>query len=468
MTAKSTLIAAPRLLLVDDDEEACRLLAEVLSREAYQVTRALSAREALTLVDEEGPFDAVLTDLRMPEASGLDLLAELRKRDGEALVLVLTAFGDATGAAEAIRAGAYDFISKPYDLAELRQTLSRALERRQLVADRQSGAVPLPLATTTPSPTGGLVGHSPAIIKVMKQVERVAPSQATVLITGETGTGKELVARAIHKGSLRANETFLAVNCAAVAEQLLESELFGHEKGSFTGADRAKPGFFEAADRGTLFLDEAGEMSLGLQAKLLRVLTDGQFLRVGANVTRTVDVRVIAATHRDLNERVKSGQFREDLYYRLAVVPTEMPPLRDRTFDIPILVEFLIGQIARDLKIEQKNISEAAVEKLKKYTFPGNIRELRNILERACILAQGENITPGDIFLRSEGTTSDVDVELISGLPERINLPQVVEMMESRLIQRAIRNANGVQAEAARNLGISRSDIAYKMRKYGL
>ena len=209
-------------------------------------------------------------------------------------------------------------------------------------------------------------------------------------------------------------------------------------------------------------------MSLGLQAKLLRVLTDGQFLRVGANVTRTVDVRVIAATHRDLNERVKSGQFREDLYYRLAVVPTEMPPLRDRTFDIPILVEFLIGQIARDLKIEQKNISEAAVEKLKKYTFPGNIRELRNILERACILAQGENITPGDIFLRSEGTTSDVDVELISGLPERINLPQVVEMMESRLIQRAIRNANGVQAEAARNLGISRSDIAYKMRKYGL
>lgn len=191
-------------------------------------------------------------------------------------------------------------------------------------------------------------------------------------------------------------------------------------------------------------------------------------MRVGANVTRTVDVRVIVATHRDLNERVKSGQFREDLYYRLAVVPIEMPPLRDRSIDIPILVEFLIGQIARDLKVAHKNISEAAVEKLKNYSFPGNIRELRNILERACILAQGDKIMPNDIFLRSEGTSAEVDVDLISGLPKTISLPQVVEMMESRLIQRALRNANGVQAEAARNLGISRSDIAYKMRKYGL
>ncbi len=435
----------------------------ILEESGHNVKEANGVKSGIDALSAES-FDLVISDKKMPDGDGFEILKYCRDNEPELPVVILTALATVELAVEAMQAGAFDFISKPFVPEVVTAVAKRATERTRLLRENEL----LREEAKRHANADEILGVSDPIRRVKETIARVAPTNATVLITGETGTGKELVARAIHKGSLRANETFLAVNCAAVAEQLLESELFGHEKGSFTGADRAKPGFFEAADRGTLFLDEAGEMSLGLQAKLLRVLTDGQFLRVGANVTRTVDVRVIAATHRDLNERVKSGQFREDLYYRLAVVPTEMPPLRDRTFDIPILVEFLIGQIARDLKIEQKNISEAAVEKLKKYTFPGNIRELRNILERACILAQGENITPGDIFLRSEGTTSDVDVELISGLPERINLPQVVEMMESRLIQRAIRNANGVQAEAARNLGISRSDIAYKMRKYGL
>ena len=452
-----------KILVIDDEKNMRRILSLILEESGHTVKEANGVKSGIDALSAES-FDLVISDKKMPDGDGFEILKYCRDNEPELPVVILTALATVELAVEAMQAGAFDFISKPFVPEVVTAVAKRATERTRLMRENEL----LREEAKRHANADEILGVSDPVRRVKETIARVAPTNATVLITGETGTGKELVARAIHKGSLRANETFLAVNCAAVAEQLLESELFGHEKGSFTGADRAKPGFFEAADRGTLFLDEAGEMSLGLQAKLLRVLTNGQFLRVGANITRTVDVRVIVATHRNLNERVKSGQFREDLYYRLAVVPIEMPPLRDRTIDIPILVEFLIGQIARDLKVAQKNISEAAVEKLKNYSFPGNIRELRNILERACILAQGDKIMPNDIFLRSEGTPSDVDVDLISGLPETISLPQVVEMMESRLIQRALRNANGVQAEAARNLGISRSDIAYKMRKYGL
>ncbi|MFN8652913.1 MAG: sigma-54 dependent transcriptional regulator [Gemmatimonadales bacterium] len=472
MTAKSTLIAAPRLLLVDDDEEACRLLAEVLSREAYQVTRALSAREALTLVDEEGPFDAVLTDLRMPEASGLDLLAELRKRDGEALVLVLTAFGDATGAAEAIRAGAYDFISKPYDLAELRQTLSRALERRQLVADRQSGAVPLPLATTTPSPTGGLVGHSPAIIKVMKQVARVAPSQATVLITGETGTGKELVARTIHRFSERGEKRMVAVNCSALAEGLLESELFGHVRGAFTGAVSNRPGLFREADHGTVFLDEIGDISPGLQARLLRVLQEQEIVPVGAEQPIKVDVRVIAATHRDLPTLVQERKFREDLYYRLNVVTVNLPPLRERRQDIPLLIDHFLTTLAIRHNRGPVAMDPAAQALLLAHDWPGNVRELENVLERALVLAEIDVIGPEHLpesvraaSVRHAAAASALPGAAIAEEPatELVSLDE----LDRRHVFRVLAAMNGNREESSRILGISRRTLTRMIQRWG-
>jgi DNA-binding NtrC family response regulator len=300
-----------RLLLVDDDEDACRLLTEVLEREGYRIVRALSAGEALGKVEREGPFDAVLTDLRMPGSSGLELLRDLRARDANAIVFVLTAFGDAAAAGEAIRAGAHDVISKPYDLGPLRVTIGRALARSRLASStRGSPARAAPPHSTEPT----LVGHSPAIIEVMKTVARVAPSQASVLIFGETGAGKELVARAIHRYSDRAAKKFVAVNCSALAEGILESELFGHVKGAFTGANVARPGLFREADGGTLFLDEIGDISPALQSRLLRALQEHEIVPVGAETPVSVDARIIAATHRDLPQLVRDGKFREDLY----------------------------------------------------------------------------------------------------------------------------------------------------------
>jgi len=313
-----------RVLIVDDDAAACRLLAEVLEREGHEVTTALSAREAMAQVDEHGAFDAVVTDLRMPAASGLDLLRHLRERDPDALVIVLTAFGDAAVTAEAIHAGAYDFISKPYDLAAVRETVTRAVDRRRLAQREREHPTHAPAvkdgADESAAPV--LVGRSPAIIEVVKTLTRVARSQATVLLQGESGTGKELAARTLHHWSDRAARGFVAVNCSSLTETLLESELFGHVKGAFTGAAGARPGLFREADRGTIFLDEIGDVSPGLQARLLRVLQEKEVIPVGAEVAIPVDVRVVAATNRDLLDLVREGRFREDLYYRLNVVPS--------------------------------------------------------------------------------------------------------------------------------------------------
>jgi DNA-binding NtrC family response regulator len=475
MMTKSAAVAAPRLLLVDDDEEACRLLAEVLGRESYHVSRALSAREALKLVDEDGPFDAVLTDLRMPEASGLDLLSELRKRDPEALVLVLTAFGDGAGAAEAIRAGAYDFISKPYDLAELRQTLSRALERRQLVADRQSGALPMPASSGTPKPTGGLVGHSPGIIRVMKQVARVAPTHATVLITGETGTGKELVARTIHHFSERADKRMVAVNCSALAEGLLESELFGHVRGAFTGAVSNRAGLFREADHGTVFLDEIGDISPGLQARLLRVLQEQEIVPVGAEQPIKVDVRVIAATHRDLPTLVQERKFREDLYYRLNVVTIHLPPLRERRQDIPLLIDHFLTTLAQRHGRGPVAMDPGAQALLLAHDWPGNVRELENVLERALVLAEIDVIGPehlpesvrtartepaisGDNGMNNMEATTTVEPET-----ELVSLDE----LDRRHVFRVLAAMGGNREDSARILGISRRTLTRMIQRWG-
>jgi len=311
----------------------------------------------------------------------------------------------------------------------------------------------------TPGSPFGLVGESSAMQQVFSTIMKVAPTTATVLITGETGTGKELVARGLHRASPRANAAFLAVNCAGFTETLLESELFGHERGAFTGADRARQGVFEAAHRGTLFLDEAGEMPPSLQAKLLRVLVDGRITHVGATASRTVDVRIVAATHRDLLQAVRDGAFREDLYYRLAVVPISLPPLRDRREDIPFLIAHLLEAVTRDLRLPARSITPEAVVALQAYDFPGNVRELRNLLERAAILARGSRIDVRDLPpLAPSVAASEAD----GGLRAQL------EHLERTLVARALADAGGVQAEAARRLGLSRSHLAYRLRRLGL
>jgi DNA-binding NtrC family response regulator len=369
-----------------------------------------------------------------------------------------------------MRDGAFDFLTKPFVPDVVRATVRRACERTALLREN---AV-LRTAVLKLEGADQILGDSQGIRSVRESISRVAGMNTTVLITGETGSGKELVARAIFRNSLRANRPFVAINCAAVTETLLETELFGHEKGAYTGADKARAGLFETAHEGTLFLDEVAEMSQAAQAKLLRVLADGEFQRVGSNLTRRVDVRVIAATHRSLREYVQKGLFREDLYYRLAVVPIHLPPLRERGADIEILCGALSAKIAQDIKVPNRPLSPAALSKLVGYAFPGNIRELRNLLERALILGQGPDLQPEDFPLqppmfRLNSLGKELTIEqLVSHLPQHLDLRDALTRLERNLIARALESSGGVQAEAARRLSLSRSDLGYKVNKYAL
>jgi two-component system response regulator HydG len=460
--------SAARLLLVDDDEAACRLLAEVLEREAYDVVSALSVDQALAAIGHSGPFDAILTDLRMPGSSGLDLLRAVRETDPSALVLVLTAFGDAAAAGDAIRAGAYDFVSKPYDIASLRETLGRALGRRRMATvGRQAGEGAARVDLSRPSTEPALVGHSPAIIQVMKTLARVAPSQASVLVMGETGTGKELVARTIHHFSDRADRRFVAVNCSALAEGLLESELFGHVKGAFTGASTSRPGLFREADRGTLFLDEIGDISPGLQARLLRALQEHEIVPVGAETAVKVDVRVLAATHRDLPALVRDGRFREDLYYRLNVVTLVLPPLRERRQDIPLLLDHFLRSLAVRHGRGPVAVDTEAQRRLLGYDWPGNIRELQNVLERAMLLAEqdviGPEHLPADVQPTSGHLPSTPAADSAAAWPLRS-----LEDLEREHVQRVLTAMHGSREESARILGISRRTLTRMIQRWNL
>jgi DNA-binding NtrC family response regulator len=466
MTAPA--LTPARLLLVDDDEEACRLLAEVLERESYDVVPALSADEALAKVHDAGPFDAVLTDLRMPGKSGLDLLRTLRERDPGALLLVLTAFGDAGAAGEAIRAGAYDFISKPYDIAALRETLARSLGRRRLAGVRRDhgGAGDAQDGRTTEP---ALVGHSPAIIEVMKTLARVAPSQATVLVLGETGTGKELVARTIHHFSERADRRFVAVNCSALAEGLLESELFGHVRGAFTGAGTARPGLFREADHGTLFLDEIGDISPGLQARLLRALQEHEIVPVGSETPVQVDVRILAATHRDLPELVRQGKFREDLYYRLNVVTLTLPPLRARPQDIPLLIDHFLRELAARHGRGPVAVDPEAQRRLLAHDWPGNIRELQNVLERAMLLAEQDVIGPEHLppEIRAPRAAAVLTGTGPASPPPSSPLRSLDEVDREHVLQVLIA-MRGNRDETSRVLGISRRTLSRMILRWNL
>jgi DNA-binding NtrC family response regulator len=456
-----------KVLIVDDEPSMRRIVKANLRQDSHVSVEASGPSEAFALLSKED-FDVVITDQKMAGGSGLDVLRAVQESDPTTSVIFLTAVGTVELAVESMRQGAFDFLTKPYVLDVMLATIRRACERTALLREN---AV---LRTTVRKLEGAdeIIGESKAIRAVREMISRVAQANSTVLITGETGTGKELVARAIHRNSPRANRPFIAINCAAVTETLLESELFGHERGAFTGAEKARNGLFEAAHEGTLFLDEVAEMSPAAQAKLLRVLANGEIQRVGSTTPRKVDVRVLAATHRDLQARVMDGQFREDLFYRLAVVPIQLPPLRERGEDIADLCHMLCARIAREMKVPSKQLSVGASAKLQNYAFPGNIRELANLLERALILGQNVELQPEDFPFQSGsvpgnrmGTELTIE-QLAAQLPEQLELREVLAKLEKSLIERAIKSSGGVQAEAARRLGLSRSDLGYKLGRY--
>jgi DNA-binding NtrC family response regulator len=445
-----------------------RILASNLRQDQHQIWEAGGVEEAQrSLVAND--FDVVITDQKMRDGEGLAVLASVRETDPTLPVILLTAVATIELAVESMRSGAFDFLAKPFQPEVVRATVRRACERTWLLREN----IFLKDAVVRLEGTSEIYGDSPAMHQVRDRIARVAPTNATVLITGETGTGKEIVARAIHRNSPRASKPFVALNCAAFTETLLESELFGHEKGAFTGADRQRQGLFEAAHEGTLFLDEAGEMSLAAQAKLLRVLTDGQVLRVGSTRPRRVEVRVLVATHRNLEQRVKEGQFREDLFYRLAVVPIHLPPLRDRRDDIAGLSDVFCNEVATELKMPRRRLSSEAREKLQQYRFPGNLRELKNLIERAYILSSNQEIGADDLPITqreaaSSGNGSAHPAGLSIPFADSFDLTGVLENAEKELIVRTLTSTHGAQAEAARRMGLSRSALAYKLTKYGI
>jgi DNA-binding NtrC family response regulator len=458
-----------RILVVDDEPNMRRILASNLRQDQHQIWEADGVTEAQRAL-ATNDLDVVITDQKMPDGEGLAVLAAAREIDPTLPVILLTAVASIELAVESMRQGAFDFLTKPFQPEVVRATVRRACERTRLLREN----ILLKDAVVRLEGTSEIYGDSAAMHDVRDRIARVAPTPATVLITGETGTGKELVARAIHRNSPRTSKPFVAINCAAFTETLLESELFGHEKGAFTGADRQRQGLFEAAHEGTLFLDEAGEMSLAAQAKLLRVLMDGQVLRVGSTRPRRVDVRVLVATHRNLEQRVKEGLFREDLFYRLAVVPIHIPPLRERREDIAALSEVFCAQIATELKMPKRRLTAEAQASLQQYRFPGNLRELRNLIERAYILTSNPEIGPADLPITQKelAPTNGNGAAHLNGISipftDQFDLTGVLENAEKQLILRTLNSTHGAQAEAARRMGLSRSALAYKLTKYGI
>jgi two-component system NtrC family response regulator len=447
-----------RILIVDDEKNYLLVLSALLTGEGYEVDTAPSGARALTLLEEEEP-DLVITDMRMPRMSGVELIKELKQNHADLPVIVMTAFGTVENAVEAMKAGAVDYITKPFENQELLLTVERALKMRRLMTQNQLLREELKKGKGFEE----IIGESRAMREVFELVGKVATTRATVLLTGESGTGKELIARAIHNRSPRANESFIPVNCMALTETLLESELFGHEKGSFTGAVGRRKGRFELADKGTLFLDEVGEIAPSLQVKLLRVLQERTFERVGGGQSIKVDVRIVAATNRDLSQAVKDGAFREDLFYRLNVVHIELPPLRDRMEDLPALVAHFIAKYATEMGRQAPKVSPDAMRAMYEHAWPGNVRELENALERAVILA-GDEIRPTDLPLGMKPEREEEGASLPSGM----TMSEAVDDLEIRMIKRALAEANGVQAHAAEQLGLTKSNLSYKLKKYGM
>src|SRR3972149_6050689 len=473
-----------RILIVDDEAGMREFLTILLEREGFQVECAQDGDEALRAV-QQARFDLIVSDLRMPTLDGVRLLEGLHKLQPEIPVILITAYASADSAIEAMKLGAYDYLTKPFRVEEIKAVIARALEAK---ASRTPGVFPWS-GESSPQPGEGLIGRSPRMIELYKLISKVATVSGTVLITGESGTGKELVARTIHKNSERETKPFLAISCGAIPESLLESELFGHVKGAFTGAVTAKEGLFEVADGGAGFLDEIGETSPAIQVKLLRVLQERVFRRVGGTEDVEVDVRVIAATHQDLQELIHKERFREDLYYRLNVIPIHLPPLRERREDIPLLAMNFLAKYSEENKRPIQGIAPEAMELLLRYHWPGNVRELENAVERAVALGTAAVLTPDclpdqlrdhrpettdprpqtrDHRLGAEERGLRSEVWSLKSSPGGVDLDAVVSRVERDLILDALRQAGGVQKRAAQILGLSFESFRYRMKKHGM
>jgi two-component system NtrC family response regulator len=453
--------ARARLLVVDDEQTQREMLERILARAGFCVRTASDGKQALELLQADD-FDLLLTDQRMPVVDGLQLLEQAQRLQPRLPVVLMTAYGTVSTAVEAMKRGAADYLTKPFDRDELLLVVDKAIRQRRLEDEVAS----LHGVLKDRTQLGSIIGVSPAMQEVFSLIERVSFADVPVLITGESGTGKELVARAIHQGSHRASAPFVALNCGAVPETLLESEFFGHERGAFTGAVRSHAGRFEQASGGTLFLDEIGTMRVDLQAKLLRALQEQEVQRLGSQRTRKVDVRILAATGENLEEAIRRRTFREDLYYRLNVVPIHLPPLRDRREDIPLLVRHFVESGARKFSREVPGIAQDAMERLQRYPWPGNVRELENCVERLLVLSRGPRLGLSDLpaSLRDGIAASSPGANGFDLPPEGVRLSEV----ESHLIRQALKRCRGHLGSAARLLGISYKTLQYRIRKYGL
>ncbi len=444
-----------RILIVEDEDKLRRVLQLQLASAGFEVDQARTAEEGLRLADQA---DVVLTDLRLPGMDGLELITNIRRQNSRTPIIVMTAFGTVENAVEAMKAGAMDFLPKPFSMEHLMTVVHKALEMRALRDEN----LKLREELGRRYEFSNIIGRSPAMQEIFATIERVAPTRATVLLAGESGTGKDLIARAIHYHSPRRDRPFVKINCAAIPENLMESELFGYEKGAFTGAVSSKPGKFEQADTGTVFLDEIGDVPPGIQVKLLRVLQEREFERLGSNKTRQIDVRVIAATNADLRAALESGEFREDLYYRLNVVPINLPPLRERREDIPALARHFVRKYAAELNPRVTEISDEAIEFLMNQRWPGNVRELENVIERSLVLCSSERLEVSDIRLDAPPKPASPAGEAF--LPEGVTLQE----HEQNLIRKALELAKGNKSQAARLLGLTRNAFRYRLSQMGL
>jgi len=449
------------ILIIDDEKNYLVVLEALLGPEGYETVTADNGEDALSLI-RESDLDLVISDMKMPGINGMDLLDETKKIKPELPVIMMTAYGTIEMAVEAMKRHAYDYITKPFKNEELKLTIKKALENYRLVKENRL----LSEALSDRYSYGNIIGKSKPMLKIYDLISKVAQSKASILITGPSGTGKELIAKAIHYDSPRKDRPFISINCGALTETLLESELFGHERGAFTGAVSMKKGRFELADRGTLFLDEIGEMPPSLQVKLLRILQEMEFERVGGTKVIKVDVRVLSASNRDIKEDVTNSLFREDLFYRLNVIHIEVPPLRERIEDIKLLVKHFIEEYRKDEGKNEIELSPEAWKVLFNYSWPGNVRELENIVERAVVLHSGGLISVEDLPSEVSGEQEELDIDRF--IPYDVPLHKTLEEIEEKLIRRTLSRCNNVQSHAAELIGITKSLIQHKMKKYNI
>jgi two-component system response regulator AtoC len=445
-----------RILVVEDEDKLRRVIELQLKAAGFEVDQAGSAEAGLKLADRA---DLIVTDLRLPGLTGLELLGQIRRQNSRTPVIVMTAFATVENAVEAMKSGAVDFLPKPFSLDHLMAVVTKALEVRALRDENEKLREELGLRYEFDN----LVGRSTAMQEVFATVNRVAPTRATVLLAGESGVGKDMIARAIHHHSPRAERPFVKINCTALPENLMESELFGYEKGAFTGANTTKLGKFEQADTGTVFLDEIGDVPASIQVKLLRILQEREFERLGSNKVKHIDVRVLAATNVDLRAALEQGTFREDLYYRLNVLPINIPALRERKEDIPFLADHFVKKLSKDVGGRIEGISEAAIQKLMQYHWPGNVRELENVIERSMVLSPGPVLEAEDIKmdLAPRRNHAAIDTQF---LPEGMTLDE----FEQSIIREALNRANGNKSQAARLLGLTRNALRYRLSQMGI